>query len=95
MNRYLLIDNYSGYIIADTGDAASRVYQVDDPITLCRQMASRVGGTVARVSDLGPHDKGVRVYLANEIGRYYDARDTHLIETIEQECPLVMTVRFE
>lgn len=90
MTRYIVIDNHSGYIVADTDDRTSRFHRMDDPPDLCRQIGRR---PILRVTSLGPHDQGCRVYLGNDI-RIPDYRNAHVIETIEQECPLVMSVRY-
>ena len=94
MIRYIVIDNYSGYIVADTDDPKSMAYRADDPFSICREIGGRLGGV--RVSALGSRDKGCRVYAASDMDiRGYDSRNAHVIEAIEQECPLVMCVRFD
>ena len=90
MTRFIVIDNHSGYIVADTDDQTSRFYRMDDPPDLVRLIARR---PILRVASLGPHDEGCRVYRGENI-QILDRRDAHLIETIEQNCPLVMCVRY-
>lgn len=91
VTRYIVIDNRSGYVVADTDDRTSQFYRMDDPPDLVRQIARR---PILRVASLGPHDEGCRVYRGGNI-QIQDCRNAHVIETLEQECPLVMTVRFE
>ena len=91
MARYIVIDNYSGYVVADTASRTDKLYRIDDPIEACRRLSS---SPFVRVARLGPHDAGYRVYMANDlIDTEFDRRNTHVIETIEQECPLAATVR--
>ena len=91
MTRYIVIDNHSGYIVADTDDRSSKFYRMDDPPDLCRQIGQTA---ILRVPSLGANDHGCRVYRGNSSMRIANYRDAHLIETIEQECPLVMSVRY-
>lgn len=91
MLRYLIIDNSSGYIVGDTADRSDRVYQIDDPIDVCRRLS---GMPLHRVTTLGSHDAGYRVYLAHDdITPIADRRHAHVIEMIEYHCPCVAMVK--
>lgn len=87
MLRHLIIDNRSGYIVGDTADPRGRVYQIDEPIDACRRLS---GTPLLRVTTLGSHDAGYRVYLATDyVPPITNPRHAHVIELIEQECPCV------
>jgi hypothetical protein len=90
MVRYIVIDNYSGYIVGDTANRTDKLYRIDDPIEACNRLSP---SPLIRVSRLGPHAAGFRVYRAlDQIDTEFDRRNTHVIETIEQECQLAATV---
>lgn len=92
MQRYIIIDNQSGYIVGDTMHADSTVYRIDDPIDACQRLSRQ---RCVRSESLGSRDNGYRVYLANGnfIPVMQDRRNHHIIEMIEQECPLAASVR--
>ena len=48
MARYILIDNYSGYIFGDTADINGRALQVDNPIDAARAFDEQVRGEHGR-----------------------------------------------
>jgi hypothetical protein len=90
MERYLIIDNYSGYIIGDTTDPKDKTFGLNDPIDACRKLS---GVPVLRVPQLGPHDAGYRAYQASHfLTPISDRRHAHIIESIEQQCPCAAMV---
>ena len=103
MPRFIVINNRTGYIIGDTANIGGKIVAVDHPVEACRYIDEVRGARgknytqVAR-GDLTLNAAGYRVYRADEAGAelvpvVVDGQDTHVIEDVESQCPLVAMIR--
>jgi hypothetical protein len=89
MQRYVIINHRNGYIIATS--------EAETPILACQRLDEPTPRQYELVESLTPNDSGFRVYDADGgcafIPTTSHSEHPHLIELVEQECPLVATVR--
>lgn len=102
MPRYILVDNYSGYIFGDTADYAISEQNGLTPVEACRLLDERVIGGDARTyleHSWRPHDNttGYLVYRADVNGSdavpvVQDGQDPEMIEAVARDCDFVAFV---
>jgi hypothetical protein len=93
MARYILIDNASGYIFADSADLNGGVV-TGTPIEVARahdECIGEFGREYEEVSRLASNETGYRCYRADVGGSeavpvVIDGQDDEIIEAVERDC---------
>lgn len=102
MARFILIDNYSGYIFGDTAELSGFDRNAGTPIDAARALDESIGehGREYAESDHSPRDTstGYHVYSANVDGREVvsnitDGQDQEMIDAVVRDCEYVCYVR--
>lgn len=102
MARFILIDNCSGYIFADSADLNSRIFE-GSPAEFAAAFDASIGEhgrayeEVSRRA-LASNESGYHVYRADVNGSEavpvaYDGQDHEAIEAVERDCEYVTTLR--
>jgi hypothetical protein len=103
MARYILIDNYSGFIWGDSADLEGQVFtgtplefaaaldKSVDPSAAAARSYEEVGRTA-----LFANESGYLVYRADpgaSVPVVQDGQDQDMIELVERDCQYVTTIR--
>lgn len=102
MPRYILIDNYSGFIWGDSADLQGRIFQ-GAPIEFAKALDESIGAT-GRVYEMQwnkPHDirSGYHVYRADVNGSeavpvVTDGEDQDMIDAVTRDCQYECFISF-
>jgi hypothetical protein len=102
MTRYILIDNYSGYIFGDSADLNGQIFD-GSPIEYAAALDAtngKHGGTYEVVSRhaLASNETGYHVYRADVNGSEAipvvgDGTDQETIDAVVRDCEYVTTIR--
>ena len=103
MTRYLLIDNGSGYIFADSANLDGKIWTGDNPADFAAAFDATIGehgrtyDDVSR-SALASNETGYHVYRADINGSeavavVQDGQDQDTIDAVERDCEYVTTLR--
>lgn len=102
MARYILIDNASGYVFADSADLNGRIF-TGTPAEFAAAFDASVqepGRTYVEVSrrGLASNETGYHVYRADVRGSeavpvVQDGEDAETIAAVERDCEYVTTLR--
>jgi hypothetical protein len=106
MPRYILIDDYTGYIWGDTADLplfeGSAPHSDESMIAAARALDESIGGESREYEVVSRLDgeSGYRVYRADVNGSdavpvFNDGQDKAAIEAVERDCDFVGCVAFE
>lgn len=95
MTRYIIVDNYTGFIWGDSVDFPK---EPDDILSVCRMLDDEIGSyehgiTYEKVSYFNG-EFGYLVYDAsipngNKIPTSYDGQDQEIIDTVTNNCTLL------
>lgn len=101
MSRYILIDNYSGYIFADSADLNGRIF--DGTPTQFAEAFDHSINEYGRSYEMLHHnprttETGYHVYCAVAAGSEVvpvieDGQNQEMIQTVEQQCRYVGFIR--
>lgn len=105
MPRYIIIDNCSGYIFADSADLPAAKLEGSSltPLKFVRAFDATqgvLGREYVATARLGANETGYRVYRADVRGSEavpvaHDGQDQEAIDAVERDCELVITLRCE
>ena len=101
MPRYILIDNGTGYIWADSADFRGRIWHSESGEDTPAEFAAAVdaslgahGRTYESVANLDSNATGYFVYRvdvrgSDQLGNVHDGQSREEIEAVERDCDLV------
>lgn len=103
MARYILIDNFSGYVWGDSADLDGRIF-VGTPIEFALALDAHIGGEQGHTYEecgkrcLASNETGYQVFRADINGSdavpvVRDGRQQKTIEDIVRSCEYVTTLR--
>lgn len=103
MARYILIDNHSGYIFADSADLNGKIWIGDNPADFAAAFDITIGEhgrtyeAVSR-SALASNETGYHAYRADingseAVAAVQDGQDQDMIDAVERDCEYVTTLR--
>ena len=103
MARYILIDNCSGYIFADSADLGNAIWTGETPMDFARAFDVSIGETDRDYEECGrrelaSNEAGYHVYRADDGGSdavtvVTDGQHQEMIEAVERDCRYVTTLR--
>lgn len=101
MPRYILIDNASGYVWADTSDIDGKAVPVETPEEACRVVDESLGvhgRQYAEATRLASNETGYHVYRADIDGSEVvplieDGQDPDTIQAVQDSCLKVALIR--
>jgi hypothetical protein len=105
MTRYILIDNHSGYIFADSADLNGTIWTGDNPADFAAAFDVTIGEhgrtyeAISR-SALASNETGYHVYRADINGSeavtvIEYGQDQDMIDAVERDCEYVTTLRID
>lgn len=102
MARYILIDNYSGYIFGDSADLNGHIFS-GTPVEFAAALDASIGAHGRTYEDVSRHalasnETGYHVYRADVDGSeavavVWDGQDQKTIDAMVQDCEYVTTIR--
>jgi hypothetical protein len=102
MARYILIDNYSGYIFGDSADLNGHIFS-GTPVEFAAALDASIGDHGRTYEDVSRHtlasnEAGYHVYRADVDGSeavavVSDGEDQETIDAVVQDCEYVTTIR--
>ncbi len=103
MARYILIDNYSGYIFGDSADLNGHIFS-GTPVEFAAALDASIGEHGRTYEDVSRHalasnESGYHVYRADVDGSeavavVCDGQDQETIDAVVQDCEYVTTIRW-
>ncbi len=101
MARFILVDNCSGYVFADSADVNGKIWIGDRAEDFARDFDASIGVTGREYESayrLGGNETGYRVYRADIDGSeavpvVWDGQDIDTIAAVERDCVLIDTLR--
>lgn len=102
MPRFIIIDNYSGYIWGDSADfdTGNPDGTTDDICEACRRLDHSIGEYERVYAEASsPPPSGYTVYRADingseAVGNIHDGQDPEMIAAVERDCEFVGYVEF-
>ena len=102
MARYILIDNYSGYIFADSADLDGKIF-TGTPTEFAAAHDASIGEPGRTYEEVARHalasnETGYHVYRADVCGSeavalITDGQDQEMIDAVERDCDYITTLR--
>lgn len=96
MARYILIDNYTGYIFGDSANIGGKIF-TGSPIGTAKALDESIGTygrSYEEVGRLASNETGYYVYRAEEAAPVVqDGQNEETIAAVERDCAFVTAIR--
>lgn len=93
MTRYILIDDYSGYIWGDSADLDGRIFSTDDPVEYARALDASIGGEPRHYEMMSRRPDGASGYhvyrdasQSDAVPVVWDGQDQQTIDAVVESC---------